>query len=60
MLFGLSGGAGFQWRFGDYSSLLFSVSKMINQELTGNESGYEYGLDFYDGYHVVAGIQIEY
>ena len=60
MLFGLSGGAGFQWRFGDYSSLLFSVSKMINQELKGNESGYEYGLDFYDGYHVVAGIQIEY
>jgi len=60
MLFGLSGGAGFQWRFGDYSSLLFSVSKMINQELKGNESGYEYGLNFHHGYYMVAGVQIEY
>ena len=60
MLFGLSGGAGFQWRFGDYSSLLFSVSKIINEKLEGNESGYNYYLNLNDGYYMVAGIQIEY
>ncbi len=60
LLLGVSGGAGLQWRVGDYSALLISVSKIFSQELDGDESGYNYHLGFNDGYYVMAGFQVEY